>query len=310
MSTVRMNEKFELKQHGPVYRFFNSLLKCPYVLMAPALITCICLTIFPMCFGFYLSFHKWDPISGRKKFVGMKNFEYLFNSEDFRKVMVNTIIFMLVTLFVGLFIKVLLGIFLNKRTPLHNLVQTVAFTPHIIATVSVSVIFMWLMDPKNGAFNFVLSSLGLPTSNWLKSADSALASLLIVSIWQTCGHGALLVIAGLRSIPEYIYEAAKLDKSTPVKTFTKITLPLLSPTLMYLIITTSASAFTSFDMVKMMTQGGPDNATNLIAYYVYQQGLMFNQYGRAMAAAFILFLITATLSCVNFFGLDRKVHYQ
>ena len=79
---------------------------------------------------------------------------------------------------------------------------------------------------------------------------------------------------------------------------------------MYLIITTSASAFTSFDMVKMMTQGGPDNSTNLIAYYVYQQGLMFNQYGRAMAAAFILFLITATLSCVNFFGLDRKVHYQ
>ena len=307
---LQLNEKLELKKHGPVYRFFNSLLKCPYVLISPALITCIGLTIFPMCFGLYLSFHKWDPLTGRKKFVEFKNFEYLFNSEDFRKVMLNTIIFMVVTLFVGLLIKVLLGVFLNKRTPQHNLVQTVVFTPHIIATVSVSVIFLWLMDPKNGVFNFVLSALHLPTSNWLKSADSALGSILIVSIWKTCGHGALLVIAGLRSIPEYIYEAARLDKSSPLKTFTRITIPLLSPTLMYLIITTSASAFTSFDMVKMMTQGGPDNSTNLIAYYVYQQGLMFNQYGRAMAAAVILFIFTATLSSINFFGLDRKVHYQ
>lgn len=305
-----MSQKLELKQHSAPYRVLNWLLKCPYVLIAPAFITCCVLTIYPMCFGAYLSVHKWDPISGRKKFVAFDNFKYLFASEDFHKVLSNTIIYMLVTLFVGLLLKVLLGILLNKRTPMHNLVQTVSFTPHIIASVSVAVIFMWLMDPTNGLFNLVLSKLGLPTLNWHVGADTALMSVLIVAIWQGLGYGALLVIAGLRSIPEYIYEAAKLDKSTPLKTFVKITIPLLSPTLLYMVVTTTASAFTSFDIIKMMTGGGPDNATNLIAYYVYQQGFAFMQYGRAMAAGVILLAFTATLSCINFFGLDRKVHYQ
>lgn len=307
---MQMNEKLELREHNKVYRFFNRILKCPYVLLAPSLLTCLALTVLPMCFGFYLSFHKWDPLTGRKKFVGFDNFRYIFSSEDFHKVILNTIIYMLVILFVGLLIKILLGVFLNKRTPIHNFVQTVVFTPYLIASVSVAVIFTWLMDPGNGIFNYALSAVGLPTSNWLKSADTALMSVLIVAIWSDCGYGALLIIAALRGIPEYIYEAAKLDKSTPMKTFTKITLPLLSPTLLYMVVTTTASAFTSFDIIKMMTEGGPDNATNLIAYYVYQQGLMFNQYGRAMAAAVILVIFTATLSCINFFGLDRKVHYQ
>lgn len=307
---MRMNEKLELKQHGKAYRFFNRVLKCPYVLLAPALITCLVMTVYPMCFGIYLSFHKWDPLTGRKKFVGWNNFKYLFTSEDFHKVLSNTIIYMLVILFVGLFIKILLGVFLNKRTPAHNLVQTVVFTPHIISSVSVAVIFMWLMDPKNGVLNLGLKALHLPASNWYLSADTALMSVLIVAIWQSCGHGSLLVIAGLRSIPEYLYEAARLDRSSSAKTFVKITIPMLSPTLLYMVVTTTASAFTSFDIIKMMTQGGPDNSTNLIAYYVYQQGIMFNQYGRAMAAAVILLLFTATLSCINFFVLDRRVHYQ
>ena len=305
-----MNEKLELKQHGKAYIALNKLLKCPYVLIAPALAFCLLLTIYPMAYGMYLSVHKWNPLTGLKKFVGLSNFSYLFNSEDFLKVISNTLIYMLVILFVGLFLKVLLGVFLNKRTPAHNLVQTVVFTPHIIASVSVSVIFMWLMDPENGILNMGLRALSLPASNWYMSSDSSLMSVLIVAIWQSCGYGSLLVIAGLRSIPEYLYEAAKLDKSSPSRTFFKITIPMLSPTLLYLVVTTTASAFTSFDVIKMMTQGGPDNSTNLIAYYVYQQGIMFMQYGRAMAAAVILLLFTASLSAINFFALDRKVYYQ
>lgn len=307
---MQMSEKLELKKHNKFYCFFNNLFKNPYFLIAPAGIACIMFTIYPMCYGAYLSFHKWNPLTGKKIFVGFSNFAYIFSSEDFQKVMTNTIIYMLVIVFVGLALQILLGVFLNKRTFAHNLVQTVAFSPHIISTVSVAVIFMWLMDPASGVFNLGLEKLGLPASNWYLGSSTALMSVLIVAIWKSCGHGALLVIAGLRSVPEYIYEAAKLDRSTPAKTFFKITMPLLSPTLLYMVITTTASAFTSFDIIKMMTGGGPDNATNLIAYYVYQQGITYMQYGRAMAAAVVLLFFTATLSAVNFFLLDRKVHYQ
>lgn len=305
-----MNEKLELKERGPLYRALNAIFKCPYVLIAPSAICCLLFTVYPMLFGIRLSFFKWDPVTDRKKFVGLSNYRYIFASEDFRKVVVNTITYMLVILFIGLLIKVLLGVFLNKRTPAHDLVQTVIFTPHLISSVSVAVIFMWIMDPSNGILNMGLDFLGLPTSMWYLGKETALASILMVAIWQSCGHGALLVIAGLRSIPEYVYEAARLDKSSPANTFAKITIPLLSPTLLYMVVTTIASAFTSFDIVKMMTNGGPDNSTNLIAYYVYQQGITFMQYGRGMAAAVVLFVFTATLSAINFFVLDRKVHYQ
>ena len=307
---MQMNERYELRQHGKVYTFFNKLLKNPYFLIAPAVIFCLWLTVYPMCFAVYMSFYKWDPISGRKKFLGLGNFQYLFASEDFRLVLSNTIIYMLAIVFIGLFLKVLMGILLNKRTLAHNIVQTVSFTPHIIASVSIAVIFMWLMDPKDGILNMGLNALGLPTSYWYKGKDSALFSIIIVSIWSSLGSGALHVIAGLRSIPEYIYEAARLDKSSPTKTFFQITIPLLSPTLLYMVVTTTASAFTSFDIVKMMTNGGPDNATNLIAFYIYQQGLGFNQYGRAMAAAVILLIISGGLAIINFTVLDKRVHYQ
>lgn len=307
---MQMNERFELKKRSRAFRFFNNLMKCPYVLIAPALIFCLALTIYPMIYGGYLSFFKWNILTGDMKFAGWNNYRYLFTSEDFRKTIVNTLIYMVVTVFIGLSVKVLLGVLLNKRTPGHNLVQTVMFTPHIISTVSIAVIFMWLMDPSSGILNFLLESVGLPTSNWHKSADTALASVLFVEIWRTCGYGVLMVIAGLRSVPEYLYEAAKLDKAGPVKTFFQITIPMLSPTLLFLVVTTTAQSFTSFDTIKLMTSGGPDNATNLIAYYVYQQGMLFMQYGRAMAAAMILLLFTATLSAINFFVLDRRVHYQ
>ncbi len=307
---MQMNERYELKEHGKVYHFFNRLCKNPYVLIAPALIFCLALTIYPMIYGGYLSFHKVDFLKNRIKFVGWNNYSYLFHSEDFLKTVKNTLIYMVVTVFVGLSIKVVLGVFLNKRTFAHNLTQTVMFTPHIISTVSIAVIFMWLMNPDSGILNYGLELLGLPRSNWHLSKDTALGSVLFVEIWRTCGYGVLMVIAGMRSIPEYLFEAAKLDKAGPVKTFFHITIPLLSPTLLFLVVTTTTHSFTTFDTIKLMTNGGPDNATNLIAYYVYQQGMLFMQYGRAMAAAMILLLFTACLSAINFFVLDKRVHYQ
>ena len=307
---MQMSERFEVKERSKAYKFFNRMMKNPYVLIFPALFFCLALTIYPVVSGGILSFQKWNMLTGAKKFVGWANYKYIFASEDFQKTMINTLIYMVVTVIVGLSIKILFGVFLNKPTFQHNLVQTVMFTPHIIATVSIAVVFMWLMNPESGVFNYILTKLGLPKSKFHMGAESALGAVLFVEIWRTCGYGTLLVIAGLRSIPEYLYEAAKLDKAGTVKTFFKITIPMLSPTLLFLVVTTTTHSFTSFDTIKMMTQGGPDNATNLIAFYVYQQGMTFMQYGRAMAAAMILLLFTCGLSALNFFVLDRKVHYQ
>ena len=302
--------KLELRKHGPVYRFFNNALKNPYVLIAPAVIIALGTTVFAICYCIYMSFMKWDMIAGTREFVGFDNYKFIFGNSQFLISLSNTIIFMLETVFIGMILKVLVGVFLNKNKPFHNLVQTIMFSPYIIASVAIAVIFKYMMQPTSGVFNQILSSLHLPTSQWYMGEKSALGSLAFITIWQQLGYGVLLVISGLHAIPNHVYEAAKLDKSGPVKTFFHITVPLLSPTIFYLLVTSSVTAFTTFDIVSMMTRGGPGKSTYMLAYYVYMQGIRHMHYGRAMAASVILMIITCTLSAVNFALAGKKVHYQ
>lgn len=309
-SEIRAFRKLELKKHGSVYRFFNRALKNPYVLIAPAEIIALGTTILALGFCIYMSFMKWDLITGEKKFVGLYNYKYIFTDELFLTSLKNTIIFMFVTVVIGMVFKVLVGVFLNKNRPAHNLVQTIIFTPYIISTVAIAVIFKYMMQPTGGVFNQILTWLHLPTSNWYLGEKSALMSLAFITIWQGLGYGVLIVISGLRAIPNYVYEAARLDKAGKSKTFFSITMPLLSPTIFYLLVTSSVSAFTTFDIVSMMTEGGPGTSTYMLAYYVYMQGIRFMHYGRAMAASVVLLIITATLSAISFALAGKKVHYQ
>lgn len=309
-SDIRVFRKLELKHHGPVYKFLNNALKNPYVLIAPAEIIALGTTVFALGFCIYMSFMKWDLISGKREFVGLYNYKYIFTDELFLTSLKNTIIFMFVTVFIGMIFKVLVGVFLNKNRPAHNLVQTIIFTPYIISTVAIAVIFKYMMQPTGGVFNQILTWLHLPTSNWYLGEESALMSLAFITIWQGLGYGVLIVISGLRAIPNYVYEAARLDKASKSKTFFSITMPLLSPTIFYLLVTSSVTAFTTFDIVSMMTNGGPGTSTYMLAYYVYMQGIRFMHYGRAMAASVVLLLITATLSAISFALAGKKVHYQ
>ena len=307
---IRAFRKLELKQHGTAYKILNGALKNPYVLIAPAVIIALGTTIYALIYCIYLSFMKWDPIFGTKEFVGLYNYKYIFSDELFLTALKNTIIFMVVTVFIGLVLKVLVGVFLNKNKPFHNLVQTIMFSPYIIASVAVATIFKYMMQLSGGVFNQVLGLLGMEPSLWYMGEDTALMSLAFITIWQGMGYGVLIVISGLRAIPDYVYEAARLDKSSKSKTFFHITMPLLSPTLFYLLVTSSVGAFTTFDIVSMMTDGGPGTATYMLAYYVYMQGIRFMHYGRAMAASVVLLIITSSLSVLNFAMAGKKVHYQ
>ena len=194
---IRAFRKLELKKHGWLYNVLNKALKNPYVLIAPAEIIALGTTIFALVFCIVMSFMKWDLITGERKFVGLHNYKFIFTDELFLTSLLNTVVFMLVSVFVGLVLKVLVGVFLNKNKPGHNLVQTVMFTPYIIATVAIAVVFKYMMKPENGVFNQILTWLHLPTSQWYMGQDSALMSLAFIFIWQSMGYGALIVISGI-----------------------------------------------------------------------------------------------------------------
>ena len=307
---VRSFRKLELKQRSAFYKFGNNALRNPYLLMAPATLVAMAISCFAIVFCIIISFYKWDLIADTRTFVGWSNYQYIFTDSLFLQSLSNTITYAIYIVFVGTALKVLLGLFMNKNTTAHNFVQTIMFTPHIIASVATAIVFRYMMMPEGGVFNTILGWFGLPPSGWYLDQETALISLVIIALWHGMGYGVLLVISGLRAIPDYVYEAAKLDRSSKANTLFKVSVPLLSPTVFYMLITTCVGAFTTYDIVDLMTQGGPNNATSMLTYYIYEQGIRFMHYGRAMAAAVILMIIASSLTLLSFKVSAKKIHYQ
>lgn len=285
---------------------FNSA----YLYVLPALIGCLIFTIYPVFYAIYLSMLEWDLLADDKQFVGLDNYIKLLSSSEFQSVLVNSFIYMTTIVLISVSVSLVLAIWLNKRTQLHAFAQTAIFTPHIISLVSVSILWMWIMEPDYGLLNFILGLFRLPKLLWIESPNTALLSIIIVGIWKLIGYNTLILIAGLQSIPKYIYESAKLDKSGGITTFIRITVPLLSPSLFFLLIINITSSFQVFDSVHVMTQGGPVNSTNLLVHWIYQTGFEFYRIGEAATGSVFLFIIVALATFANFRLLSGKVHYQ
>lgn len=281
-----------------------------YALVAPALAGCLLFTFYPLAYNFYLSGLKWDLLSGSRRFVGLANFTRLAGSRSFLSVLENTALYMAVVVAVSISIALVLAVSIKGGAKLNAFVQSAAFTPHIISLVSVSILWMWIMEPEYGLLNFILRSLGLPPSRWLESPASSLQSLMIVGIWKTVGYNTLVLLAGIQGIPPSVYEAARLDKAGRAATFFRVTLPLLSPSLFFLVIVNVASGFQVFDSVHVMTQGGPMNSTNLLVHWIYQTGFEYYRIGEAAAGSIFLFVIVALATALNFRLAAGRVHYQ
>lgn len=293
-----------------IQKRFNGIVKNPYVLIAPAIILVCFFSLYPLLFAIKVSFLNWDVVTDTQSFVGLDNYTNILSDPVFAKVLKNTIVYTLFTVLFGLVLAVLIGMLLHKNTALNNLVQSVMFTPHIISFVSVTIMWMWLLDPQMGIVNYVLKMVGLNPLKWMLSPDTSLLSIILVSIWKGLGFNAMIVIAGLQSIPKYIYEAAKLDHAGKWTTMFRITLPLLSPTLLFLFITSIIGSFSSFDIVNLMTKGGPQNSSNLFVHWIYQTGFLKFQLGKAMAGAILFLIIIGIISLANYLFFSKKVHYQ
>jgi sn-glycerol 3-phosphate transport system permease protein len=166
------------------------------------------------------------------------------------------------------------------------------------------------MDPEYGLLNWIIGLFGFGPLQWLSHPGTSLVSLVIVAVWKGLGYNTLVFIAGLQSIPGDIYEAAALDESKPWTTFAKLTLPMLSPTIFFLVIINLIGSFQVFETIAIMTQGGPVNSTNTLVYYIYENGFRFFKIGYASAAGVILLVIVGALTIVYFRLLARRVHYR
>lgn len=291
-------------------RYLNPILRCPYVLILPAVLVCLTFSIIPTIMSVRNSFYKVDYVMKVDQFVGLSNFKSIFADENFLLVFRNTVVFTAVTVVFAIPLAVLIAVFLNKRKAIYNFTQSVVFTPHIISFVSIATLWMFLMDPQFGILNEVLGLFGIQPLMWLLSEDTSLMSIIIVSIWKSLGYNVLIVMSGLQGIPENLYEAARLDRSGKVNSFFRITLPMLSPTFVFLITTTIISTFSTYDLIKLMTQGGPRNSSNLLVYWIYETGYLHFNVGKAMAGGVMLLLFIGVISIANFSVMNKRAHYQ
>lgn len=281
----------------------------PYVLVFPAMLGIGVFVVYPVFYLGYLSLYKYNLMNPDKsKFVGIENYAAIFERQDFYKALFNTGVYTIGTVVLTMVLSLAIALWLKRTHAFNAFVQAGIFTPHIVSVVSISLVWLWMMEPNLGFLNFVLKSVGLPTSQWLQSSDTAMLSIIIVAVWQGIGYYVLIMVAALQSISPTLYEAAELDNAGKWRTFYKITLPMISPQLFFILIIMTIGSFKVFDTVRMMTNGGPNNATNTLVYYIFQNRT--TNIGYASATGIVLMVIIGILTLVYFKLLAKKVHYQ
>lgn len=283
----------------------------PYLYVAPAMIFFSLFFFFPIAYVIYLSFFDWTLLNLEEmEPVGLENYADLLRDSDFHQVLGNSFVYTVCTVGLGICLSFFLALWLNRKARIYGIIQAAVFSPHIISLVSVAMLWMWLMDPQYGLLNALLEMVGLPGYSWLTEPGSAMVSLILVSIWKGLGYNTLVFIAGMQSIPRDLYEAAELDHSPWWRTLTRITIPMLSPTLFFLLVINTVSSFQVFDTIYVMTQGGPVNSTNMLVFYIYEQGMDFYNGGAAAAASVLLLVLVGILTLLHFRFMGKRVHYQ
>ena len=264
------------------------------IFLIPSLIGCLMFIFVHSIFSFLLSFFKWNLIS-QIHFAGLTNSLQLIKSDDFWFILKNTVVYAVVTTVFATIIPLVLASILNKKIRGSEFYKTTYFLPFITPMIVISMIWQWIFDPNAGFLNMFLKI----HQTWLYNSDFALNVLIFISVWKLIGYNIIIFLSGLSLISNQVYEAAKIDGASPIKTFFVITLPLLSPTIFFVILITTISSFQVFDLIYLMTQGGPENSTNILVYWLYKNAFEFFDIGKASAIAYILFVLILILTLIQ-----------
>jgi len=279
-----------------------------YALILPSMAFFSAFYIYPVVYSFYLSFFTWDMLQP-KRFIGLTNYRELLVAAEFQEVLGNTLAYSLGVVVLAMGIGLALALLLNNRTALSSLFQACIFTSYIVSWVAVSLLWMWMLDPQYGLVNYVAGFLGVPPVDWLGNHRLAIWSLVGVTVWKVIGYPMIIFLAGLQNISQDYYEAASLDGASAWQQFRYITWPLLAPTTVFLFITLTIATFQGFDIVNIMTQGGPVHATSIYVFYIYEQAFHYFRIGRASAAVIICFGLILALTYAQHRLFRRNVHY-
>ncbi|RTE00746.1 carbohydrate ABC transporter permease [Paenibacillus whitsoniae] len=282
-----------------------------YAFIAPMLLGLIAFTLFPIIASFFLSFTNWNFVAGfsKVKFVGMDNFVKLVHDTVFLLSLKNNLILMIVVP-LTLICSLALAIVIDKKIYFKDVFKVVYFVPYISSIVAVAIVFQVLFHPTYGPINQILINWGMANPpKWLADPDFALYCVMGLMVWVNIGYNMIIFMAGLQSIPKDLYEAADIDGASKWTQFLKITVPMLSPTTFFLLVTGIIGTFKVFDVIMVLTGGGPANSTSVVVTRLYDAAFINLQSGYASAMAIVLLVLILLITLIQWFGQRKWVNY-
>ncbi len=270
-----------------------------YTFLAIPLMINIIFRVIPLATTFLLSFTKWNIVDSAK-FNGLGNYSKLFTDEVFHISFTNTISFSLVVTLFSVIIALFLALILNEEWFKGKVVlRTIFFIPAVCSLIAVSIIWMWLYDSSYGLINFFLEIIGIEGKRWLSDPRLALGALEVMTIWANIGFNMVIFLAGLQDIPSSLIESSVIDGANRIAQIRKIILPILKPTTFFVVSAQIVRSFKIFGPVDVLTKGGPVNSTNVLVYYLYQNGFRWFKMGYASTISVVLLLLIVVLTMVQ-----------
>ncbi|SER49321.1 multiple sugar transport system permease protein [Gracilibacillus ureilyticus] len=279
--------------------------------VSPMLLGVSVIVLFPIVATFILAFADWKFVVSidQLKWVGFANFSALLQDEKFIMSIINNALFIF-TVPVTMIFSLILAVIIDKNVYLKSYFKVAFFMPYISSVVAIAVVWQVLFHPSAGPINQVLMSFGIDNPpTWISDPEFALLSVAIIHIWISIGFNLIVYIAGLQSIPKELYEAAEMDGANAWYKFRNITFPLISPTSFFLLITGVIATFKVFDLIAVLTQGGPLNRTTMLVWHLYEMAFLNLEIGYASAIAVVLFLFVFTITILQWFGQKKWVNY-
>ncbi len=276
----------------------------------PNLLIMAVFAYWPAIGNLYLSFTQWDMVAPTPTFIALGNYRELLTDPAFGRVMTVTVIWVVVSVVISVGGGVGLAYLLNLRIRGRRIVSAIAFSPYVMPGVAVAAVWLFIFDPHYGLSRWLFSLVGADSPGWTASTRWALPALIIVALWKSIGFNALVYLAAMQTLPKDVYEAAALDGAGRWRMFGQLTWPLLSPTTSFIMITSTIASFQAFDLIAIMTGGGPGNATTTLSWFIYYQGFQAGSAGLAAAGGVIMFVILMALTAVQMRFVERRAHYQ
>ncbi|WP_053200221.1 carbohydrate ABC transporter permease [Streptomyces viridochromogenes] len=281
-----------------------------WLFVGPLVLGIIAFQLVPLGISVVASLTTWDGVT-TPRFVGFDNYVHLFRSDpQFWITLRNTAVFTVCVIPLTVVSALLLAVLCNGKGRFSNaFFRTAFFTPYVTSIVAIGLIWNQFFTPS-GVLNKALDTVGVSGPSWLTDVDWALPAVILVSAWHAIGYPMVILIAGLQAIPESLYEAARIDGAGPARRFLRITIPLLTPQLFYVLITQIIASFQVFALIFVMTKGGPGTATSVYIYYLYQKAFTFGELGSASAMAWILFALIGLVTFAQMRLQKRWVFYN